>query len=115
MFSKIGDDPLLKAHARQRHVNANPDCNANAALGQRPLFWQPYAESMADALLRAKPMALLLKQYPAQAAALSAQLREFGVNAASARFLPVMARGNWVAVLDAHGPIAGFLPVDGFF
>ncbi len=86
-----------------------------ADIGQRPLFWQPYADSMADALGRAKPVALLLKQYPAQAAELSAQLREFKVDAASARFLPVMARGNWVAVLDAHGAIAGFLPVEGFF
>jgi hypothetical protein len=81
-------------------------------IGQRPMFWQPYADSISDALARAKPVARLLNQYPTPTAEL---LREFKVDNATARYLPVLARGNWVAILDAHGAIAGFIPVDGFF
>ena len=36
-------------------------------VGQRPIFWQPYAQTQARALERSKPVAALLKQYPAQA------------------------------------------------
>jgi hypothetical protein len=31
------------------------------------------------------------------------------------RFLPAMARGDWVAVLDPAGTVLGYLPYDGFF
>ena len=43
------------------------------------------------------------------------RLEEVRLAPAQARFLPVMARGDWVAVLDPKGDIATFLAVDGFF
>lgn len=85
-------------------------------LGQRPLFWQPYADSTAAALARARPLALLLAKYPAQVAAIRDRLRDQSVDENTARFLPVMARGgDWVVILDSAGRLAHFVPVDGFF
>lgn len=84
-------------------------------VGQRPSFWRPYPESAADALAKARPLAVLLARYPQHAASLRQRLAELKVDAGKARFLPVMARGDWVAILDATGMPVEFIPVDGFF
>ena len=84
-------------------------------VGQRPIFWQPYAETQARALDRAKPVATLLKQYPDKADDTRSRLAEMKADEATARFLPVMARQPWVAVLDQSGALLGYLPLDGFF
>lgn len=82
---------------------------------QRPGFWQPYADARAEALAKARPVSLLLAQHESRRAELLATLAEAGLDPAQARFLPVVARGNWVAILDAQGNIATFLAADGFF
>ncbi len=84
-------------------------------VGQRPKFWQPYADSSAEVLARSRPVEVLLAHYSQKSAALQDKLRELAVDPATTRFLPVMARGEWVVLLDRAGGIQGFLPVDGFF
>jgi hypothetical protein len=84
-------------------------------IGQRPLFWQPYSESTTDALARSRPVALLLARYPERVAELQGRLRELKIDPEATTFLPVMARGDWVALLDQAGAIVGYLPADGFF
>ncbi len=84
-------------------------------VGQRPKFWRPYEDGRADILARSRPFADLLDRYPDQAEQFNGRLTEAGLPASAARFLPVVARGDWVAVLDTQGNIAVFLPVDGFF
>lgn len=85
-------------------------------MGQRPRFWVPYDEpARAAALKSARPVRLLLERYPARVAEINAALAERGLAAEAARFMPIMARGDWVAVLDAQGNIATFLAADGFF
>ncbi len=84
-------------------------------IGQRPTFWQPYSESKAQALARARPVSLLLKHYPDRAAEINRILFDLKMNAADAKFLPVMARGDWVTLMDSSGVPAGFLRLDGFF
>ena len=84
-------------------------------IAQRPLFWQPYAASTADALARSRPVALLLSRYPALATQLKDELRKLDVDAGTATFLPVVARGDWVVVLDRAGRLVHYVPVDGFF
>jgi hypothetical protein len=84
-------------------------------VGQRPLFWQPYEKTQARALQRAKPVAALLKQYPAEAEDTRRRLVEMKADEATARFLPVLARKPYVAVLDKTGALIGYLPLDGFF
>jgi len=83
--------------------------------GQRPIFWRPYAESMKDAAAISRPVSALLGHYPARAAEFSAALSEMKADAATARFLPLMARGDWVVVLDPDGTVLGHLQADGFF
>ena len=84
-------------------------------LGQRPAFWQPYADSRSAALAKARPVSLLLANYPARSAEIRESLQSAGLKPESATFLPVMARGDWVAVLDKSGTPVTFLRLDGFF
>lgn len=84
--------------------------------GHRPLFWQPYSESLSDVMLRSRPVELLLAKYPETAKELNEKLSEIGLDETQAKFLPVMARGgNWVAILDRQGQIVHFVQADGFF
>jgi hypothetical protein len=84
-------------------------------VGQRPIFWQPYAMAQTRAVERSRPIAALLEHYSKQAAELKLQLAGLRADEASARFLPVLARGDWVAVIDKSGAVLGYLQVDGFF
>ena len=84
-------------------------------IGQRPRFWQPYQKSSGDALAKSRSVQILLDRYPAEAKKLAAKMRYLNINPEKSRFLPVNARGDWVAVLDEVGQFEGFLPVDGFF
>ena len=43
------------------------------------------------------------------------RLADMGADESTARFLPAMARGEWVAVLNSGGDVLGYLPLDGFF
>jgi hypothetical protein len=85
-------------------------------VGQRPSYWQPYDDSRASALERARPATALLKQYPQAQADLQQHFAELGLSAESAKFLPVTAREQgWSVLLKPNGDIAGFVPYDGFF
>lgn len=85
-------------------------------IGQRPRFWRPYDDAARrNALAKARPYLVLTSRYPERAPEFDARLAAEGLVAQEARFLPVMARGDWVAVLDAQGNIATFLAADGFF
>jgi hypothetical protein len=83
-------------------------------IGQRPSRWQPYAESRATILAQGKPVVDLIKRYPARAAELQALLAELKLAPEQAHYLPVVARGDWVVILNAQGDIAGYAPFDGF-
>jgi hypothetical protein len=83
---------------------------------QRPLFWQPYADSSADALAKARPLATLLAKYPALANDVNQTLQSLKVDVASARFLPLMGRGgDWVVILDSTGKLVHYVQAEGFF
>ena len=84
-------------------------------VGQRPIFWQPYAQTQARALEQSKPVPALFTQYPKQEEDIRGRLADMKADEATARFLPVMARSPWVAVLDKTGAVLGYLPLDGFF
>lgn len=82
---------------------------------QRPSFWRPYSEVSAVAYQRARPVSVLLDRHQDEKASMEAKLRKAGVDLHTSRFVPVRARGDWVAILVPGGGIATFLPVDGFF
>ena len=84
--------------------------------GQRPLFWQPYADSAAEALGRARPLSTLLTKYPDLAGEVKARLQALKVDDAGAKFLPLMGRGgDWVAILDSAGQPVHYVQAEGFF
>lgn len=111
--------PWLLGTRDARSVSENNDALFKAAggadLGQRPSFWQPYAESKTKAIARSRPLELLLSHHSERSAELRAMLRDMRVEPVGARFLPVLARGDWTAIIDSAGDPVGFLPVTGFF
>ncbi len=83
--------------------------------GARPEFYIPYeGETALKSLKHAKPLTMFLKKYPDQQVVARDLAREKGVDLAQLLYLPVIARQDWVAVLDKQGQIQGFLPGDGF-
>ncbi len=83
-------------------------------IGQRPSLWQPYAESRADAWSQAQPLEALARRHSERREELVRALATMGVTLEQGRYLPVVARGDWVAVLKDGGDIAGYAPFDGF-
>ena len=83
--------------------------------GERPEFYLPYEGAAAlKSLQRAKPLAVFLQKQPAQQAAAEALAARKGADISKWLYLPIIARQDWVAVLNQQGQIQGFLPGDGF-
>lgn len=83
---------------------------------QRPLFWQPYPDSVSDVLARARPLAQLLNARPDVAADVLGELRALKVDENTTKFLPLIGRGgDWVVVIDSHGQPVHYVQTDGFF
>ena len=82
---------------------------------ERPEFYLPYeGEAALRSLLRAKPLAVFLQKRPDQQSLAKALATEKGADIAQLMYLPVVARQDWIAVLDKQGQIQGFLKGDGF-
>jgi hypothetical protein len=82
---------------------------------ERPEFYLPYEGAAAlKSLQRAKPLAVFLQKQPDQQDAARKLALEKGADMAQWLYLPVIARQDWVAVLDRQGQIQGFLCGDGF-
>ncbi|MFZ3123610.1 MAG: TfpX/TfpZ family type IV pilin accessory protein [Acidovorax sp.] len=82
---------------------------------ERPEFYLPYEGAAAlKSLQRAKPLALFLQKHPDQQDTARKLALEKGADMAQWVYLPVIARQDWIAVLDKHAQIQGFLRGDGF-
>lgn len=82
---------------------------------ERPEFYIPYeGEAALKSLKRAKPLTLFLQKQPDQQGTARKLALEKGVYLKEWFYLPVIARQDWVAVLDKQGQIQGFLRGDGF-
>lgn len=84
-------------------------------IGMRPNFWQPYEQSRAEVLKAARPISLLLKKYPERSESIRQRLANLGEQEQQTMFVPVLARGDWVALIRADGSVMDFENVDGFF
>lgn len=82
---------------------------------ERPEFYLSYEGAAAmKSLLRAKPLATFLQKYPDQAQKAHAIASQAGATPDILRYLPVVARQDWIAVLDEQAVVIGFLKGDGF-
>ena len=82
---------------------------------ERPEFYLPYEGAAAlRSLKRANPLAVFLLKHPTQQASATELASKKGADIAQWLYLPVMARQDWVAILDKQGQIQGFLKGDGF-
>ena len=82
---------------------------------ERPEFYIPYeGEAALKSLKHAKSLTLFLQKQPDQQGAANKLALEKGVDLNAWFYLPVIARQDWVAVLDKQGKIQGFLRGDGF-
>jgi len=84
-------------------------------LAQRPIFWMPYSQRTTELLGRARPISILLRRYPARMAEFKRRLDELQLDAGDVKFIPMVARGDWIAVIRADGQIGGVIAADGFF
>ena len=83
--------------------------------GARPEFYIPYDGAAAlKSVSRAKPLPVFLEKHPDQQDAARKLALEKGVDLKEWFYVPVIARQDWVAVLDKQGQIQGFLRGDGF-
>jgi hypothetical protein len=81
----------------------------------RPDFYLLYeGEAARKSWLRAKKLDTFLEKYPSQRTALSDLATKKRVNSDEWRYLPVMGRQDWIAIIDNSGAIQGFMPGDGF-
>lgn len=82
---------------------------------QRPEFYIPYDTAYQPKVLaRAKPLKSFIDHYPEAEAEAADLLKRGNVPLEQAKFLPVLHKQEWVAVMDAQARILGFLHGDGF-
>ncbi len=83
--------------------------------GERPNFYAAYdATQAAKAYAKAKPLENFAKKQPGKQADIDKLQIQAGADAKLLRYLPVVARQDWVAVLIPKGEILGYLQGDGF-
>jgi hypothetical protein len=81
--------------------------------GERPSFYAPYDAVAAEkAYQKAKPIADFSKKYPRK----QADVNKLQITAGEGqlRYLPIIARQDWIAVLNPKGEIVGYMQGDGF-
>jgi hypothetical protein len=82
---------------------------------ERPEFYIPYqGEAALKSLKRAKPLAVFLIRYPGQQAPAQKLAIKKEADMGDWLYLPVIARQDWIAIINKQGQIQGFLPGDGF-
>ena len=82
---------------------------------QRPSYWTSYGDDeRKTALSSALPLSKLTTHYASQSALINAAVHDLGLEPMLARYLPVRAKNDSVAVLDSAGNPTLFLPYDPF-
>lgn len=80
--------------------------------GERPSFYALY--DAGKAYTKAKPLADFIQKYPSKQADVDRLQIQARAEAKLLRYLPIIAREDWVAVLNFRGEIVGYLQGDGF-
>ena len=82
---------------------------------ERPEFYLPYVGAVAaESLLKSRPIEVLLARQETLRAEALKIAKGAGIPLSDIYFLPIVARKDWVVVVDKQGHIKGFLPGNGF-
>jgi hypothetical protein len=82
---------------------------------ERPEFYVPYeGDAIARPFSRARSLSIFLKRYPDLSQRASEMAIAGGAALKDLKYLPIIARQDWIAVLDSQGKILGYLKGDGF-
>lgn len=89
--------------------------NDGVDTSQRPGYWERYGDTQRkQAVSGAAPLVKLTDHYGKQADEIRAAVESAGMNLTDARFLPVRAKNDSVAVINSVGEPTLFLPYDPF-
>ena len=103
------------ANSKERNKVLFESIEGGRHYAERPEFYLPYeGENALKSLKRAKPLAVFLQKQPDQSEAAQKLAADKKADITQWMYLPVIARQDWVAVLDKQGQIQGFLKGDGF-
>lgn len=85
-------------------------------LGSRPDLWQTYAQSKADVLRAAKPLADLRLRMQSYTVEIDAAVGSTGRTLETLVYLPLVARKTfWTVLIDPQtANVVGYLPIDSF-
>ena len=84
-------------------------------LSRRPSHYRDYRLARSDVLSRARPVSALFEKYPDRIAELRVALSSTGREEGKLRYLPLVARQQWVAFVDSEtAEILGYGAFDGF-
>ena len=101
---------------QEEQLKLMSDAVAGKDVELQPKFYVPFAEVRPRVAARAKAVNVLRTKTPeSKRTVLDRALQELGLPDSDVFWLPVMARGDWVVLLDAktHLPLR-YVPLDGF-
>ena len=83
--------------------------------GERPGFYVSYDTAQAaKTYVKAKPLDNFAKKHPSKQTEIDKLQTQAGTDAKQLRYLPIIARQDWVAVLNPKGAIVEYMQGDGF-
>lgn len=89
--------------------------NGGLDYGERPNFYIPFeGAAVRKSLRRARLLESFLKRHPSQRASAQIFADKAKLPIESMLYLPVIARQEWIALLDNQGMVVGFLEGSGF-
>ena len=96
-------------------LDAIMQATSGVDLGKRPRYWRAWDdEARREALAVARPLERLQRSGPGKEAALAQAIARTGREESQLRYLPVLAKVEWVALIDASsGDPVGFAPLLG--
>jgi hypothetical protein len=106
---------LREASPEERKTVMFESAQGGRDYGERPGFYVAYdATQAAKAYAKAKPLENFAKKHPSKQADIDKLQTQAGAEAKLLRYLPIIARQDWVAVLNPQGAIVGYVQGDGF-
>ena len=108
----VGLRPLKK---EERETVMFESVQGGRDYGERPEYFVTYDSAQAlQNMKHAKSFENFLRKYPDQATPLNEIVGRSGTKLVDLRYLPIIARQDWIAVLNPSGHVLGYLKGDGF-